>query len=59
MRTIDCRERAAECVALARKANSQGARTMLLHIAGVWLRLADAESGARHVPPEHMNPTLH
>jgi len=40
------RRRAEECTALALTARTQAQRTMLLHIADTWLRLArDAEDG--------------
>ena len=35
------RKRAEECVALANTARTQSERTMLLHIAETWLRLAE------------------
>lgn len=37
------RERAEECVLLAQAVGSQAQRTMLLHIAETWLRLARSE----------------
>ena len=40
------RKRARECVELAQIARTPEQRTMLLHIAETWLRLAD-DSGAR------------
>jgi hypothetical protein len=40
----DYRKRADECVTIARTARTMAQRTMLLHIADTWLRLArDAE----------------
>jgi len=36
----DCRKRAEECAVLAQAARSPAQRTMLLHIADTWLRLA-------------------
>jgi hypothetical protein len=37
----DYRQRAEECVQLAQVARTREQRTMLLHIAETWLRLAD------------------
>lgn len=37
----DYRKRAQECVELAQKAPTREQRTMLLHIAETWLRLAE------------------
>ena len=39
--SADYRKRAEECVELAQTARTQQQRTMLLHIAETWLRLAD------------------
>lgn len=39
----DCRKRAEECVELAQTARTPQQRTMLLHIAETWLRLAERE----------------
>lgn len=44
----DYRKRADECVALAQNAGTPQQRTMLLHIADTWLRLAD--DSLRNVP---------
>jgi hypothetical protein len=41
--TTDFRKRAEECVQLAQIARTPEQRTMLLHIAETWLRLADAK----------------
>jgi len=42
----DFRKRAEECTVLAQTARTPAQRTMLLHIADTWLRLArDAEDG--------------
>jgi len=42
----DYRKRAQECVEIARTARTSAQRTMLLHIAETWMRLAkDAEDG--------------
>jgi hypothetical protein len=44
----DYRKRAEECTALAQTARTSAQRTMLLHIAETWLRLAcDAEEDAQ------------
>ena len=40
-RTTDYRKRAEECVQLAQSVRTTEQRTMLLHIAETWLRLAD------------------
>ena len=40
-RTTDYRKRAEECVELAQTVRTPEQRTMLLHIAETWLRLAD------------------
>jgi hypothetical protein len=40
-RTTDYRKRAEECVQLAQTVRTSEQRTMLLHIAETWLRLAD------------------
>ena len=37
----DYRKRADECIEIARTARTESQRTMLLHIADTWLRLAD------------------
>lgn len=43
----DYRKRAQECVEIARTARTAAQRTMLLHIADTWMRLAkDAENHA-------------
>ena len=42
MRRTDYRKRAEECVAIAQTAHTTEQRTMLLHIAETWLRLADS-----------------
>ena len=39
----DYRQRAEECVQLAQIVRTSEQRTMLLHIAETWLRLADAK----------------
>jgi len=39
--TTDYRKRAEECVQLAQTVRTPEQRTMLLHIAETWLRLAD------------------
>jgi hypothetical protein len=39
----DYRKRAEECVELAQMVRTSEQRTMLLHIAETWLRLADAK----------------
>jgi hypothetical protein len=39
----DFRKRAEECVQLAQLVRTREQRTMLLHIAETWLRLADAD----------------
>jgi hypothetical protein len=41
--TNDYRKRAEECVQLAQIVRTAEQRTMLLHIAETWLRLADAK----------------
>lgn len=41
----DYRKRAEECVELAQTARTPQQRTMLLHIAETWLRLADNSLG--------------
>jgi len=41
-RRTDYRKRAEECVAIAQTARTSEQRTMLLHIAETWLRLADS-----------------
>jgi hypothetical protein len=42
------RKRAEECTALAQTARTPAQRTMLMHIADTWMRLArDAEDGDR------------
>lgn len=44
---VDYRKRADECVEMAQTARTSPQRTMLLHIADTWLRLAkDAEANA-------------
>jgi hypothetical protein len=44
----DYRKRADECVEIAQTARTPSQRTMLLHIADTWLRLADdAEENSR------------
>jgi hypothetical protein len=48
MRRLNYRKRAEECTALAQTAQTPAQRTMLLHIADTWLRLArDAEDNDR------------
>ncbi len=48
MRRLDYCKRAEECTALAQTARAPAQRTMLLHIADTWLRLArDAEDSDR------------
>ena len=42
--TTDYRKRAEECVQLAQIVRTPEQRTMLLHIAETWLRLADEAS---------------
>jgi hypothetical protein len=42
----DFRKRAEECVQLAQSVATPEQRTMLLHIAETWLRLADDAQGA-------------
>jgi hypothetical protein len=44
--TTDYRKRAEECVQLAQSVRTSEQRTMLLHIAETWLRLAD-DAGSR------------
>jgi hypothetical protein len=44
--TTDYRKRAEECVELAQSVRTPEQRTMLLHIAETWLRLAD-DAGRR------------
>jgi len=47
----DYRKRADECTELAKTARTPAQRTMLLHIADTWLRLArDAEDIERPIP---------
>jgi len=47
-RSTDYRKRADECTELAQTARTPAQRTMLLHIADTWLRLArDAEENDR------------
>ncbi len=46
-RTTDYRKRAEECVQLAQTVRTPEQRTMLLHIAETWLRLADDNAGPR------------
>ena len=41
MTMTDYRKRAEECIAIAQTARTPAQRTMLLHIAETWLRLAD------------------
>jgi hypothetical protein len=41
-RRTDYRKRAEECVVIAQTARTSEQRTMLLHIAETWLRLADS-----------------
>ena len=43
VKVADFRKRAAECAQLAQTARTPQQRTMLLHIAETWLRLADDE----------------
>jgi hypothetical protein len=43
----DYRKRAEECVELAQTARTPQQRTMLLHIAETWLRLAEGEVSSR------------
>jgi hypothetical protein len=48
----DYRKHAEECVEIAQTARTEAQRTMLLHIADTWLRLAkdaDQNSSDRHV----------
>jgi hypothetical protein len=48
MRRLNYRKRAEECTVLAQTAQTPAQRTMLLHIADTWLRLArDAEDSDR------------
>jgi hypothetical protein len=42
-RRMEFRKRAEECVKLAQTVRTRQERTMLLHIAETWLRLADDE----------------
>ena len=45
----DYRKRAEECMEIAQTARTSAQRTMLIHIAETWLRLAsDAEGNAVH-----------
>ena len=46
-RTTDYRKRAEECVELAQTVRTPEQRTMLLHIAETWLRLAADNAGRR------------
>jgi hypothetical protein len=57
----DYRKRAEECTELAQTARSPAQRTMLLHIADTWLRLArDAEDmSGRTASVECCRPLLH
>ena len=45
--TTDYRKRAEECVELAQSVRTPEQRTMLLHNAETWLRLADDDAGRR------------
>jgi hypothetical protein len=51
----DYRNRAEECVKLAQTVRTPEQRTMLLHIAETWLRLAD-DATAKAVPFEVLEP---
>jgi hypothetical protein len=53
LRSKDYRKRAEECVQLAQTVRSPQQRTMLLHIAETWLRLADdaGDDSEREVRP--------
>ena len=53
----DYRKRAEECVTLAQTVRTPEQRTMLLHIAETWLRLAD-DAASRLVPHDTMNATM-
>jgi hypothetical protein len=48
----DYRKRAEECVELAQHARTPQQRTMLLHIAETWLRLAEDAITAASLEPE-------
>ncbi len=57
MRGLDYCKRAEECTALAQTALTPAQRTMLLHIAETWLRLArDADDNDRTVDRIEMSP---
>jgi len=57
MRRSDYCKRAEECTALAQTARTPAQRTMLLHIADTWLRLArDAEDNERTDSTIEMSP---
>jgi hypothetical protein len=47
LEATDYRKRADECVEIARLARTDAQRTMLLHIADTWLRLADEAENNR------------
>lgn len=50
----ECRKRAEECVEIARTARTPSQRTMLLHIADTWQRLA-REAEENLLPPVNGN----
>jgi hypothetical protein len=53
----DYRKRSDECVTIARTARTMAQRTMLLHIADTWLRLAkDAEETASPAAADGKSP---
>jgi hypothetical protein len=51
MTTSDYRNRAKECVEFAQNARTREQRTMLLHIAETWLRLAEDTLGRVNAEP--------
>lgn len=53
--TTDYRKRAEECVQLAQSVRTPEQRTMLLHIAETWLRLAENAGRGAMEEPQSVN----